>query len=371
MRPESADRKNRKGVLICGAYGMGNAGDEAILGAILGEMREIDPDMPITVLSRSPKETEARYNVRSLHMFDVPGFLGEMKRKKLYINGGGSLIQDATSSRSLYYYLFTLRAAHALGCKVLMYGCGIGPVSGEKNRQLAGKVIDSCVDEITLREDSSLRELQSFGVKRPKITLASDPALSLKRAPDPEVDAQMLALGLEPRGKYICFCLRDWEGFSERAELFASAADYAFSRCGLEPVFLSANHRNDSAAAEKAARHMTAPYKIIADPMPAPLTLGVISRMQALVAIRLHGLIFAASQAVPVAGISYDPKVAAFLDYIGQKNYLPLSSLAPGRLEGLIDTALSSDRAALAENVERLRAVERRSMDAARALLEG
>ena len=370
MRRKSENSYNRKGVLICGAYGMGNAGDEAILGAILGEMREIDPDMPITVLSRSPKETAARYGVRSLHMFDAPGFLGEMRRKKLYINGGGSLIQDATSSRSLYYYLFTLRAARRLGCRVLMYGCGIGPVAGRINRRLAGRVIDECADEITLREDSSLAELESFGVTRPKMILSSDPALSLRRADDSETDRKLAELGLDSGGRYICFCLRDWDGFSERAELFARAADYAYEKYGLEPVFLSANHRSDSAAAEKAARLMSAPYRIIADPMPAPLTLGVMSRMSAVVSIRLHGLIFAASQAVPVAGISYDPKVSAFLDYIGQKNYLPLSSLVPGELEKLIDNAVCADRQALTESVERLRGIERRSMESARRLLE-
>ena len=62
----------RAGVLICGAYGMGNAGDEAILDAITAEMRSIDPLMPITVLSRDPEGAEARLDVDAIHTFNVP-----------------------------------------------------------------------------------------------------------------------------------------------------------------------------------------------------------------------------------------------------------------------------------------------------------
>ena len=104
---------NRAGVLICGAYGMSNAGDEAVLDALLAEMRSIDPLMPVTVLSRTPAETREKHGVNAIHMFNVPAFLRVMRRSKLYVNGGGSLIQDVTSSRSLWYYLYTFAAAAA------------------------------------------------------------------------------------------------------------------------------------------------------------------------------------------------------------------------------------------------------------------
>ncbi|MCL2031440.1 MAG: polysaccharide pyruvyl transferase family protein, partial [Oscillospiraceae bacterium] len=98
----------RRGVLICGAYGHGNAGDDAILEAIVQEMREIDAEMPIWVLSRTPRETQARFGIGSVHIFNVFGFLRIMRRTRLYISGGGSLIQDVTSRRSLWYYLASI-----------------------------------------------------------------------------------------------------------------------------------------------------------------------------------------------------------------------------------------------------------------------
>ena len=111
---------NRSGIVICGSYGLGNAGDESILKAILQEVRTVAPAEEITVLSRNPEETKLCHGVRSLHMFDLPAIYRLMGRTKLYINGGGSLIQDVTSRRSLWYYLFTLRMAKRRGCKVLM-----------------------------------------------------------------------------------------------------------------------------------------------------------------------------------------------------------------------------------------------------------
>jgi len=60
IRRHNRPKRDRDGVVICGAYGRGNAGDDAILEAILQEMRSIDPDMPITVLTKDPKATRLK-----------------------------------------------------------------------------------------------------------------------------------------------------------------------------------------------------------------------------------------------------------------------------------------------------------------------
>ena len=112
----------RDGVVICGAYGRGNAGDDAILEAILQEMRSIDPDMPITVLSKDPRSTRLTYRVRAVHRSNFLAWHAAMWNSRLYINGGGSLIQDVTSRRSLWFYLANIRAAKRAGNRVQMYG---------------------------------------------------------------------------------------------------------------------------------------------------------------------------------------------------------------------------------------------------------
>ncbi len=372
LRRHGRPRRARDGVVICGAYGRGNAGDDAILEAILQEMRSIDPDMPITVLSKDPKSTRLTYRVRSVSRTALFAWLRAMCRAKLYINGGGSLIQDVTSRRSLWFYLANISAAKRCGCKVQMYGCGIGPVTRESHRKLAAKVLDRSVDVITLREPDSLEELHAMGVTEPEILLTADPALTLRQAPRDQTDSVLLRAGIPLQGRYICFALRRWKGFEEKAPLFGAAARYAYETYGLTPVFLAVEKHLDPGAGALAARELTIPCYSIDDPGSAGTIIGVLSRMEVVVSMRLHALIFAAGQGIPLAGVVYDPKVSAFLRYIGQELFVDLQALTEENLRTLIDQAYAQVHQPQAQEaaVARLQEMEQRNVEVARRLLE-
>ena len=367
QRPAAA----RDGVVICGAYGRGNAGDDAILEAILQEMRSIDPDMPITVLSKDPKSTRLTYRVRAVHRSNLLAWHTAMSSSRLYINGGGSLIQDVTSRRSLWFYLANIRAAKRAGCRVQMYGCGIGPVIRESHRRLTARIINQSVDAITLREPDSLEELRSIGVTTPEILLTADPALTLPRAPEDETDSLLLRSGIPPHGNYLCFALRRWKGFEEKAPLFRAAAEYAYRTYGLTPVFLAAEKHQDPGAGQLAARGLTIPHYFLNDPGGAGTIIGTLSRMQAVVSMRLHALIFAAGQGTPLAGVVYDPKVSAFLRYIGQEQFVDLADLTEEVLRSMIDQCMvqAEHPEAQAAAVRRLQDMEHKNVEVARRLL--
>lgn len=373
MSKAQSKQNSRRGVLICGAYGLGNAGDDAILEAIIRQMRALDPEMPISVLTRRTKETAARYGAHAIYTFNVFGFLNEMRKTRLYINGGGSLIQDVTSRRSLWYYLFNIWAAKKLGNSVMMYGCGVGPVGRKWGRRLTKRVLSGSVDVITLREPFSRDELLGLGVAGPEIVLASDPALSIAPAAEDEVRRELEKIGIDPDGRYICFALRRWPGFMKKARCFTDAANYAYEKHGLTPVFLSINHLNDGEAADLAAAGLQIPCHIIRRPMPPELTIGIMKKMSAVVSMRLHGLIFAAGAGVPLVGISYDQKVTAFLEYIGQELFTELDDVDSEKLRGLIDGALASsgEMSALEQSARRLAETEGRNIEHARRLYFG
>ncbi|NLV86472.1 MAG: polysaccharide pyruvyl transferase CsaB [Clostridiales bacterium] len=361
----------RNGVIICGAYGMGNAGDDAILEAIVGEMRGIDPFIPITALSRRPRETRKKYYVDSVHMFNAPAFRREMKETKLYLSGGGSLIQNVTSRRSLWYYLYTIKAAKKLGNQVMMYGCGIGPLKDERDVPRVRKVLNSYVDVITLREGYSMAELGRLGVLKPKIMISSDPALTLSAASDDRVDAELKKYGLENEKGLVCFSIRNWEGFSQKAASFAKAADFVSEKLNLKPVFILINPQEDGEVTHSVMGLMKTEAAIISEPMEVSLTIGVLSRMRAMVSMRLHGLIFAASQGVPLVGVSYDPKVTAFLDSIGHELCIEFPDLETEKLEEMIEAAvLSRDGEKSWDIVEKLIKAEAVNSQMARQLLE-
>ena len=372
LRRHSRLKTTRDGVVICGAYGRGNAGDDAILEAILQEMALIDPDMPATVLSKEPKSTRLAYRVRSVSRTNMFAWHSAMRHAKLYINGGGSLIQDVTSRRSLWFYLLNIAVAKRCGCKVQMYGCGIGPVTRENHRRLAARVLNRYVDVITLREPDSREELRAMGVTKPEILLTADPALTLRKAEDDQIDSVLLRAGIPPQGRYLCFALRQWRGFEEKAPLFGAAARYAYKTYGLIPVFTAVEKHLDPAAARLAAQGLDIPHYFLDDAGGAGTIIGALSRMEAVVSMRLHALIFAAGQGIPLAGVVYDPKVSAFLRYTGQDNFTNVEDLTEAALRAMIDRAVgqAGHPETQAAAVERLQAMEGGNVAVARRLLK-
>ena len=371
LRGQDRQTGRRDGVLVCGSYGRENAGDDAILEAIVQEMRSLDPDLPIWVLSRKPRDTRQIYRVNSIYTFNVPRFLWRMGKTKLYINGGGSLMQDATSRRSLWFYLFTIWAGKVLGNKVMMYGCGIGPIQYPSNRRLAGKVIQRYVDTITLRDTDSREELERLGVTAPKIVLAADPTVILPAAGSAMVDGILENAGLDPAGSFMGFTLRPWPGVEKKLDILAAAADYAYERYGLTPVFLPIERRLDLDCAKQVAQRVKVPFHILDGAGSSAQTIGLFARMKVVASMRLHALVFAAGQGIPLIGVVYDPKVSSFLSYIGQDLYTGLEELTLERMKEHIDIAVEriGDTDFLTAGVERLRQIEDRNRAEAAALL--
>ncbi|MBQ4181179.1 MAG: polysaccharide pyruvyl transferase CsaB [Firmicutes bacterium] len=358
----------RRGAVLCGAYGKGNVGDEAILTAILSSLRTIDEDMPFWVMSRDPKQTSKSHGVGSFYIFNVPRFIKALRRSEIFVNGGGSLIQDITSSRSLYFYLFTLWAAKKLGCSVIMYGCGIGPVIKARDRRIAAKVLNSTADVISLRDSGSEELLKEIGVTKPRIIRAADPVVNLPRASEDAVDRAFKAEGIPGDGRMIGFCLRKWPGFAGLDQV-AEAARYAYERYGLTPVFFPIEHPTDVAIGEAVAGMLQCPGYVCTRKHSASEAIGMLGRMDLVCGMRLHSLIFATAAGTPVIGISYDVKVDSFIRDIGSDACLPAEGLKADELKALIDKKMSEGRGASGKACERLRQLEKGNAEEAARLL--
>lgn len=366
LRRHARPKSKRDGVVICGAYGKENAGDDAILSAIIQEMKGIDPYMPITVLSRQPKRTRLTYRVDAVHTFAFLKWKRAMKHSKLYLSGGGSLIQDVTSRRSLWYYLYNIRAAKRRKNRVMMYGCGIGPVIRPRHQRLAAEYMNRYVDAITLREPDSLQELRRMGVDQPEACLSADPALRLPALDDALTDSTFLSHGVPLEGRYICFALRNWPGVEEKFEAIRAGAVHAYKRHGLTPLFLAVEKLHDPEVITRAAKGLPVPCHLITRPESPMAIIGVLSRMRAVVSMRLHALIFAAGKGVPLVGLVYDPKVSAFLRYIGEEQFMDLEGLTSQKLCAMIDAAVRLRREP--DAVERLLKIEERNIAVAERL---
>lgn len=326
-------------VMISGYYGSGNIGDEAILNAIVNNLKSYKEDIKIVVLSRNPELTKLNYKVDAINRFNFLNILSYMGRTKLFINGGGSLIQDIKSTRSLMYYLGTMWMAKKSGLKVMVYANGIGPINYNANRMLATRVVNQ-VDVITLREESSLIELGNLNINKPKISVTADPAFSLDMADtdEKEIGKIFKEHGIYSAGPFIGFSVREWKQHEKFVEIIARTADYIIEKYKACPVFIPMQYPGDLTIIESIVSKMKGKGFIIRKNYGEACILGIIKRMDILVGMRLHALIFAACAGIPIIGLAYEQKVDWVLKHIRQVSAGNVNQLDFETLTGLIDT---------------------------------
>lgn len=296
--------------VISGYYGYGNLGDDAILKAIAGQLAALGHPVRLTVLSRRPEKTRTEYGLPAVGRFSPLGLLGALRKSDLLISGGGSLLQDKTSNRSLWYYLSVIRLAQLMKKPVFLYANGIGPIQRPRNRRAVARCIQRC-DGVTLRDQDSLAELKALGVTRTDIHVTADPAFTL--TPADHGREILTALGIPPEKKILGVSVRRVRDMDGTVEQFARLCDRLSRERDLAILFLAMQDQRDEQVSRQIMDRMTQPAWLLQTPADPESMLGAIGCMDALVSMRLHTIIFAASQRIPAVGCVYDPKVAAFL----------------------------------------------------------
>lgn len=287
-------------VLISGYYGYKNIGDDSLLKAIVQNLKEQKPNVSVTVLSKKPAETSEQYGVKSIHRYNVFKIISLLKHTRLLISGGGSLLQDVTSTQSYKYYSFIIKMAVRYGAKVMIYANGIGPLNTEKNRKDCKKLLDK-VDKITLRDEQSMHELKSMGIEN-EIIVSADPAFSLQPSYAGEVDGT----------QYFVVSVRKWKRLPEDfSDKLAKVCSITKERYNILPVFVPMQSWMDNEIcteiSQKCGGKVSEPFKDV------ETLIGYIKNSRFVLGMRLHTLIYALSVNVPVIALSYDPKVDAIV----------------------------------------------------------
>ena len=337
---DHADSK-KYDVSLSGYYGFNNCGDDALLHAIINDLREQKPDIRINVFSASPKKTMREYAVDSSFRFDFCGLSKALKNTKMLVNGGGSLIQDATSSRSLRYYTHVIKKAKKLGCKVFVYANGIGPVS-DKNVKLAGEALSLC-DGITLRESSSVSELSRLGISPDAATVTADPAITLRGCSSKRAKELLQNIGIVDGRKIVAVSVRDWP--KNDPSLFASLAavlDETCEKYDVDILFVPMKMPDDLKTTRKVASLMKRTAFICEKDLPYDELIGIISQSYLMIGMRLHTLIFSVGAAIPTVGIIYDPKIDGFLDYVDVKYRLYAEKFEAEKLSSYISEIMEN-----------------------------
>ncbi len=319
-------------IVVSGYYGSKNAGDEAMLAAMLEVLADLDPQLHITVISANPEDTKKRHGVDSIFWLSLPALLREIWRADLLISGGGSLLQNVTSRRSLYYYLAIIFIAKLLGKKVMLYAQGIGPIIGSV-AQRAMRWLGNRVSLITVRDQGSLAELSRLGITRPHIECTADPVLAIhpvSREAGRAIFKKYHADGAKP---VVGISVRKWRDWHHYKEVLAQVADKVIKEFGARVIFLPMQYPEDVQVSVSIAELMTEKCTVLKDEYSTSEFLSLVGNMDLMLGIRLHALIFAGVMGVPMLGISYDPKIDRFLASVGEK---PVGNLADVKADELM-----------------------------------
>ena len=305
-------RRRKYRVVMSGYYGFGNAGDDAILDSIQQAIRAASDDVSVTVLSNDPELTRRQYGLDAIPRFRMLRVLRALRQGDVLLSGGGSLLQDTTSTRSLLYYLSVIRCAQWLHKPVMLYANGIGPVRKSANRRRVRQVVERAA-LVTLRDHASALELKQMGITRPAVVTA-DPVFHLEPACQARSLELLAASGLPQGRPFVAVSVRDWHDAEAFYPQLAALCDHLRSRHGLEVLFLLMQPDRDRAATAQVRALMEQPAWVLDVPTAPRELMGVLGQARLCLAMRLHTLIFAARMAVPAMGLVYDPKVASYLE---------------------------------------------------------
>ena len=308
-------KATKKNILFAGYYGTSNWGDEAILA---GLARALKPHHHVAALSFKPRETTRVHGIPSFHRYY--DLIAAFAWANVFVLGGGSLLQDVTSFRSLQYYLSLLRMSRYFCKHGFVFAQSIGPLS-TKGEALLQKSLQGIA--IAVRDPDSQSYLAGLGLQS---EVFADAAFLLE--PHPTSEKRFDAL-LIPRAKH--------PEYSDRL------IELAQSNPNKRLATLAMQKGQDEQEVERLQRAIPELERVTIDSLRD--LQAAIAASRSVYSVRLHGLILAAKQAVPYVGLAYDPKVSAFLAYSG----MPSDIEGHYDIEGLTQNQVDSQRIALLE----------------------
>lgn len=297
-----------------------------MLSGIIESFSEMCPKAELVVLSSNPSGTKALHGVGAVERMKPGELISAVKETDLLISGGGSLLQNTTSTKSLAYYLGVILLAKRYGKKVMVYAQGIGPLTGCPARRAVKSVLNK-VDLITVRDEASKACLEDIGITGPGIHVTADPAFAMKPASDAEASEILKATGAPEGVPLIGVSLRPWKDDLQWLPAVSQGLDAAAKKIGAALVFLPMQRDQDTGICVQMASQMSAQSYVISGQHRPDQVMSIINKMSFVVGMRLHALIFSAAAGVPFLSISYDPKVEAFNAVAGQDDPLKMEGL--------------------------------------------
>lgn len=317
-------------IVLIGNYGAGNLGDEMILEGLLNTVKNVYPKSEIAVLSGNPSHTEEAHDVDSFPKFPagIKSLFRFLKTKTpkivqksdLVILGGGGLFGSLSFHANIIWAIQALMAYYYKK-PLIMYGQSVGTVKNSLIKKILKKIFNKA-KFIAVRDQKSIENLQEIGVSQ-KIHLMPDLAFSKELKNHGNKDRTVIISLRQMAGLPKDFI----QEIAEFINWLAEEQDYH-----VEIIDFQKGHDDDSHLS-RAVLNLT---------NSANITYPDIDNLEDLyqhfaaasfvVGVRLHSIITALKTKTPFAAISYNEKVANFLDTAGF-DYLNLEGLSFEKLK--------------------------------------
>ncbi|MEM9945518.1 MAG: polysaccharide pyruvyl transferase CsaB [Cyanobacteria bacterium P01_D01_bin.36] len=286
--------------VLCGYYGMGNGGDEALLAALL---QMLPAHVTPVVLSGDPEQTRELHQVEeAVPRKSLGAVLKALRQADAFIWGGGSLMQDASGALSPAYYAGLMLLAQLMGLKTIAWSQGIGPLNQKTTQWMTRWALAKC-NKVSVRDRNSAALLANW---HRACLLAPDPVWALSSSPVKglwELPAPRVAVALRPHRHLT----------QERLKTIALALQSFQQSTGVCLLLIPFQPVKDLAIAEFIASHLTGSHKIY--PLSQPQSLkGLFRGVEMTIGMRFHALVMSASEGCRSFAISYDPKVDALCE---------------------------------------------------------
>lgn len=370
-------------LLLAGYFGFDNAGDEAILEAMVEEFRRQRPGVTLSALVQAPEVAE-RLGISAVPRKHGPSVWRALRQSDALILGGGGLFQDSTGPNSVIYYGGLLALARLARRPSVIFCQGFGPVQGALARWWTSRAL-RWPSLSTWRDEESLEELKALGLPPERQRLAADPALLLSPLPVDEMRPWLEAEGLlgelgrselpdgrlSEAGPLVALTVRPWPTLS--LPDLAEALRAFRARHKARYLLLPLQPERDLEPSRCLVELLDGQAKLVERALPPRLLTGVLACCDMVIGMRLHSLILATVQNPPLYGLSYDPKVERFCRRAGALS-CSVEEISSERLlrewEHLL-LGRKSQRAVQKKAADRMRGEARRAFQAALAVAEG
>ena len=294
--------------LVSGYYGFGNLGDEALLQVIVERLKSRWPDCAVDVLSGDPAATARTYGVEATPRMDLGRVRDAIGRADVVLSGGGGLLQNVTSLRSLLYYGGVIRSSIRAGKPTMVFAQSIGPLD------FWGRAVvrNFCkgLRAATVRDERSRTLLASL-VPGVPIERTADPVFLFEPGGEPlDLAAEGLA---DDDAPLVIVSVRKWHGSDATSQALAVVVDRLAAVHGARAAFLPLGGPPDAEVATTIIRRCASSPVLLPD-YPLGQAAQVIGRASLVIGMRLHALIIAGRLGVPFLALPYDPKVDALLE---------------------------------------------------------